>query len=218
MEQANIKLFVLTIILVVISSAAHAIECHHKKGEGYWQWRSIDGVKCWYPGKKKVGKSQLHWPKAKAYAPPAKAEAPAFDLKDGPPGKVQPRPLRVTPHIITTRIVPAGVPGTLAVPVPMPEPVPESEPEAVEGIVDPNLLPALQAHAQELRDRAVPKIVQTVPVTKWPEPRQAPPAQPIHPVQQQNPVEQPQPVFPSWMILALISMMFLTLETQRRLQ
>lgn len=39
------------------------IICQPHKGqhEVWWRWRSIDGRRCWYPGKAVVPKSQLTW-------------------------------------------------------------------------------------------------------------------------------------------------------------
>ena len=47
-----------------ITSSAHAIECRSKKTDTrYWSWRLIDGRRCWYPGRKKLDNSLLHWPR-----------------------------------------------------------------------------------------------------------------------------------------------------------
>src|SRR5262249_55509029 len=51
-------------------STAQALECQRelpKHRHGYWSYRIIDGRTCWYPGRRMVSKSVLHW---RAEAPP----------------------------------------------------------------------------------------------------------------------------------------------------
>ena len=56
-------------------STAQALECQRelpKHRHGYWSYRIIDGRTCWYPGRRVIAKSLLHW-RADARAPDAVA-------------------------------------------------------------------------------------------------------------------------------------------------
>lgn len=56
------RAWVAVALLLATTSGAQAIECRPGKGDGsYWQWRLIDGKRCWYPGRRRVNKSALHW-------------------------------------------------------------------------------------------------------------------------------------------------------------
>jgi hypothetical protein len=60
---------VLVLIALLASSdgmatPAQGIECRSSKTDTrYWSWRIIDGRRCWYPGRRKLDKSLLHWPR-----------------------------------------------------------------------------------------------------------------------------------------------------------
>lgn len=48
--------------LVTTMTRADAIECATKPGaHAYWQYRNVDGRKCWYPGKHVREKNELSW-------------------------------------------------------------------------------------------------------------------------------------------------------------
>lgn len=55
-------IFILFALLATMANA-HAIECQSKRihDGAYWQYRLIDGRQCWYSGKRKHAKSELHW-------------------------------------------------------------------------------------------------------------------------------------------------------------
>jgi hypothetical protein len=57
------SLAVLAAVFWVTSEAA-AIECsaEPQSGKGHWSWRTIDGKKCWYPGRPGISKDKLRWP------------------------------------------------------------------------------------------------------------------------------------------------------------
>ena len=58
-------------------TSAHAVECLAQAGSargGYWSYRLVDGRKCWYEGKRKLSKTELHWGNEAA---PAQAATPA---------------------------------------------------------------------------------------------------------------------------------------------
>jgi hypothetical protein len=56
----------LAIIIAMSSlSSAVALECRAELPQSrneHWAWRIIDGKRCWYPGRAKMSKSNLHWP------------------------------------------------------------------------------------------------------------------------------------------------------------
>lgn len=48
--------------LVTTMARADAVECATKPGaHAYWQYRNVDGRKCWYPGRHIREKSELSW-------------------------------------------------------------------------------------------------------------------------------------------------------------
>lgn len=54
------------LLIICIPTLAGALECQPRPdGSGYWQYRLIDGERCWYIGRRVLPKSQLHWPKKK---------------------------------------------------------------------------------------------------------------------------------------------------------
>jgi len=57
------KLVLATILLLLSVSCADAIPCQSRRGDdgSYWQWRLIDSRRCWYPGHRKLPKTQLQW-------------------------------------------------------------------------------------------------------------------------------------------------------------
>src|SRR5437764_12818497 len=55
---------VVLIAAVLLSGAAHAIECQSaapSSNRSHWSWRLIDGKKCWYVGPPGIDKSKLSW-------------------------------------------------------------------------------------------------------------------------------------------------------------
>jgi hypothetical protein len=61
------------IVLVPLTTAAHALDCKDKMpagGAGHWSWRNVDGKQCWYQGPKGMDKAKLQWRRA-APPPPA---------------------------------------------------------------------------------------------------------------------------------------------------
>lgn len=65
--------FVFSIIFVLPllgTPAKSAIECKAElpaDRTGHWKWREVDGQRCWYPGRHRLEKANLHWPQS---APP----------------------------------------------------------------------------------------------------------------------------------------------------
>jgi len=62
-----IKYLTIAFALSLATPAASAIECRTEMPSPtsqYWSWRIIDGKRCWYPGRRGMSKSSLHWPKA----------------------------------------------------------------------------------------------------------------------------------------------------------
>jgi hypothetical protein len=74
-------------LLALVPTAAHgSTVCKASKPPGvYAQWRVIDGRRCWYSGRRKLGKGTLYWPRPAP--PPKRVIAPAmraFKLDDVP--------------------------------------------------------------------------------------------------------------------------------------
>jgi hypothetical protein len=61
---AGLTYLVVIVLTIVLSiSAAGALECRAVplKDGAYWQWRQISERRCWFPGRRKLEKSELHW-------------------------------------------------------------------------------------------------------------------------------------------------------------
>jgi hypothetical protein len=107
-----VKTILALFMLACVVTAAEAIECKSAAIPGtYSQWRIIEGKRCWYAGKTKRAKSELHWSRghqdvraahkrpgggggaAAAEVSPA-ASVPAFDERFGdlPPARSVPEP------------------------------------------------------------------------------------------------------------------------------
>lgn len=60
------KLLLATLLLILSTDGASALTCStYRSSSSYSQWRLIDGRKCWYKGKHRIDKAQLHWIKLK---------------------------------------------------------------------------------------------------------------------------------------------------------
>jgi hypothetical protein len=58
------RLLMVGAFMLASFSTAQALECQRempKHRHGYWSYRIIDGRTCWYPGRRMVSKSLLHW-------------------------------------------------------------------------------------------------------------------------------------------------------------
>ena len=54
------------IVLTPFGAANSAVECKAElpaARTGYWSWRNVDGRQCWYPGKRRMDKANLRWPR-----------------------------------------------------------------------------------------------------------------------------------------------------------
>jgi hypothetical protein len=58
------RLIVVLIGLLLLGSAADAIDCQSSRpaNKSHWAWRLIDNKKCWYAGEPGMEKSKLRWP------------------------------------------------------------------------------------------------------------------------------------------------------------
>jgi hypothetical protein len=66
----------LIVVLLCPRAASAAVICHSRKGDDSgWSWRLIDGRKCWYRGRHRLHKTQLHWPNLRPLRPPTPAAA-----------------------------------------------------------------------------------------------------------------------------------------------
>ncbi len=61
--KALLGLVVVLLLLLLPSAAAQARACRDgaQRGDGYWQYRIVDGRRCWYRGRHRLDKSALHW-------------------------------------------------------------------------------------------------------------------------------------------------------------
>jgi hypothetical protein len=131
---------VVLILLLFIPTSAAAIECRSEKGDtsSWWSWRIVDSRKCWYVGRRHIGKSRLHWgndapvrniqdlPERRAApAVPPRAEPlpdPARDLDTALRSRAD--QLRTAPARVIQGVLPGQEPDPVPVPVPTPRPLP----------------------------------------------------------------------------------------------
>lgn len=83
------RLLMIGAFILASFSTAQALECQRelpKNRQGYWSYRIIDGRTCWYPGRRMISKSLLHWRvDARAPEPVAKpTNSTAVKLSDDP--------------------------------------------------------------------------------------------------------------------------------------
>lgn len=77
-----LMLAILLALLLPIDTAL-AIECRAApvKDNSYWQWRQIDGRRCWVSGRRRPQKAELHWTATNYHRPGVVSAAGGGDVR-----------------------------------------------------------------------------------------------------------------------------------------